>query len=113
MQIHYLKIIYFYAITKNFIEDTKDETKIIYNIRILDYSNNSDSIPNSIFYNKKPYKLIKYINQVESLNHLKIDELSNGLFYLSILAEARKGNIYEYFTYNPVEIIIIFNYKDV
>ena len=102
-------IIYFYAINKNFTEELKDETKIIYNIRIFDYSNNSDSIPNSIFYNKKPYKLIKYINQVESLNHLKIDELPNGLFYLSILAEARKGNIYEYFTYNPVEINIVSN----
>ena len=102
--------IYFSAITGKSIKDIKDETKIIYNIRIYDYSNNTNSFSNSIFNNEKPYKFIKYINpEFGMLNFIKIEDLPNGLFYLSILAEARKGNIYEYFTYNPFEINIVSN----
>ena len=85
------------------------ETIIIYNIRIYDYSDNSKNyFLNNILSNEKPYKIIRYVNlQFDIYNSIKIDELPNGLFYLSILAEARKGNKYEYFTYNPVEIKII------
>ena len=82
------------------------ETIIIYNIRIYDYSDNSKKyFLNNILSNEKPYKIIRYVNpQFDIYNQIKIDEVPNGLFYLSILAEARKGNKYEYFTYNPVEI---------
>ena len=84
-----------------------DKPIIIYNIKIYDYTNKTSNFTNNILNNEKPYKIIKYSNtELEMLNPIYIGDIPSGLFFLSILAEARnsKENIYEYFTYNPVTI---------
>ena len=78
---------------------------IIYNIRIYNYTDKSEDFSNTILNNEKPLQILKYNNMnLDLINGITIGNLTRGLFYLSILAEARKGNIYEYFTYNPKEI---------
>ena len=93
-------------IEENIIKETNHKTTVIYNKKIFNYTNNINYFSNNVLNNEKPYKVIKYINPtMDSLSKIKIDEFPNGLFYLNILAEARKGNIYEYFTYNPIKIL--------
>ena len=100
----------FRRIEENDIKEINEPTFIVYNIRIFDLSNNSKIFSNDILYNEKPYKIIKYINpDSDIINQIEIPEIPRGLFYISILAEAKKGNIHEYFTYKPKEINKITN----
>ena len=99
--------IIFKGIKENKILDTKinEETIIIYNIRIYDYTDNFNEFSNNIFNNETPIKIIKIKETSNNEIHEQINEIGIGKFYISILAEARKGNIYEYFTYNPYEFL--------
>ena len=89
--------------------DTKinEKTIIIYNIRIYDYTDNFNEFSNNIFSNETPIKIIKIKASPNNDIDEQIDEIGIGRFFISILAEARKGNIYEYFTYNPYEFLNI------
>ena len=88
--------------------DTKidEETIYIYNIRIYNYTNNNNEFSNNIFNNETPIKIIKIKNSNSEI-HEQINEIGVGQFYISVLAEARKGNIYEYFTYNLTKFLNI------
>lgn len=101
----------FKSIKENINIDTKieEESIVIYNIRIYNYTNNLNEFSNNIFNNETPIKIIKIIENSHNEIYRQITDIGIGKFYVSVLAEAVKGNIYEYFTYNPS---LFFNISD-
>ena len=99
----------FKGINEKGIKDIKinEQTIIIYNIRIYNYTDNFNDFSNNIFNNETPIKIIKIKESSYNDINEQINEIGNGRFYISILAEARKGNIYEYFNYIPFEYLNI------
>ena len=73
---------------------------IIYNIKIYNLS----QISQDILENNEPYQLIKMINIEEDKSYNISKFIDYGKYSLSILAEARKGDIYEYLSYKPIII---------
>ena len=84
---------------------------IIYNIKIYNLS----QIPQDILENNETYQLIKMINIEEDKSYNISKFIDYGEYSLSILAEARKGDIYEYLSYKPITIEYIAEekYKDI
>jgi len=84
---------------------------IVYNIRIYDRLHDRYYSPNTIFEEKSSMKNMKYFGQGNDEENITYNiDLSNftyGLYYVSILAEARKGNVYEYLLYKPYNISVV------
>jgi len=102
------KIIKFKPVTidKNYLPSSS--SYFVYNIRYYDRLNNRYFSPESIFEEKatekSKMKCIGQANETEVNCKIDLDELSYGLYYISILAEARKGSVYEYFLYDTYNI---------
>ena len=95
----------FYPITVNN-EDQTESSYIIYNIRLYNRLFNRNFSPKTLLQEKLPLTKAKYLNNTKEPITYQIDlgGKEYGLFYLSILAEARKGNVQEYFLYNAYKI---------
>ena len=95
----------FYPITVTN-EDPTESSYFIYNIRLYDRLNNINFSPKNLLEDKLPETKAKYLSKTNEPITYKIDfgGKEYGLFYISILAEARKGNVHEYFLYNAYKI---------
>ena len=95
--------IFFEPIKDYFNEDSKLYT--IYNIKLFKVEDKNDFIPNTTYEtNNNTYMYYKYINNSQANLSFDISTIELGYYYVSILAEARKENIYEYLLYNPLFI---------
>ena len=97
---------------QNIEDNNNEELDVIYTFKIFQVEDENSFIPEEIYQNKKMpfFELKKYINNPENnifFDTSAITEL--GYYYINILAEARKGNIYEYLAYKPLFIQNISN----
>ena len=79
------------------------ELYAIYNIKIFNVTDCSEERAKTIYETTPPYQLIKSINDNEK-NEISIKFIPIGFYYINVLAEVRKGNIYEYLSYKPLYI---------
>ena len=95
----------FYPITISN-ENSTESSYFIYNIRLYDRLYNRYFSPKTLLEEKLPETKNKFLNKNKEPITYKIDfgGQKYGLFYISILAEARKGSVYEYFLYNAYNI---------
>ena len=90
--------------------DNNDKLYDIYTIKIYQVKDNNAFIPKTIYENTLLYHSMKNIeNSGNKEISYDISFIDYGYFYLSVLAEGRKGNVYEYLLYEPLFITNISN----